>query len=182
MGIYFKNIDVLLSFNGEVNINEDYFTKPVAHLKIGIDIRDCTTGRSGKISPHTNSPSIKVSNYGAGKRTNHSKDGDPVYFTNNGSPITGYEAESKFTKLEKEYIRNFIYHNYLNLMIYWFAPEKCESRDFCKELQHEVTRRIQQNINKIDYSKISINKFDDKVKISERVRKRLGVSRNTIDI
>lgn len=64
--------------------------------------------------------------------------------------------------------------------MYWFAPMKCDTRELCKELQHEIQRRIQFNVNNFDYTKNPYTQ-DSKVYISERVRKRLNVSRNNID-
>ena len=41
-------------------------------------------------------------------------------------------------------------------MNYWFAPKKCETPEMAKELQHEIQRRLQFNINHEDIVKESI--------------------------
>lgn len=182
MAIYFKDISCTVFFGNDINTitEETYFTKEVSKLKIGIMIRDCEIGRAGNSTSHQGAPSIKIFDMGKGRKANHSRDGDPVYFTYKGHPSFEYEGYNKLDSIEEKYIKNFINHNYLNLMMYWFAPIKCETREFCNELQHEIQRRIQYNINKFDYAKNSYPQ-DSKVFISERVRKRLNVSRNNID-
>ena len=67
-------------------------------------------------------------------------------------------------------------------MIYWFAPNKCETAEFCRELQREIQRRIQTNINTYNYENEIFNEYDSVVHISEKVRKRINVNRTTIDI
>ena len=49
-----------------------------------------------------------------------------------------------------------------------------------KELQHEIQRRLQTNINKEDYSKGEYNEYDKKVEISTKVQQRLKVNTRTI--
>ena len=65
-------------------------------------------------------------------------------------------------------------------MNYWFAPEKCETPEMAKELQHEIQRRLQTNINHEDYSKGEYLEQDAKVEISPKVQQRLKVSSRTI--
>ena len=65
-------------------------------------------------------------------------------------------------------------------MNFWNAPKDCETEEFCKELQHEIIRRIQTNMNKENYENGRYDKYDSKVEISKKVQQRLKVSRRTI--
>lgn len=154
MGIYFKNIIATVIFENDKFSNilqENQFDKEIAAQKMIIIIRDIDQGKAGGGSPHQSSPSLKVKN-GNKNDKHHSNDGDPIYFTKKGKPVFGAE-EANLNKDEEIYLRNFILHNYLNLYNYWFAPRYCETKEFEKELQHEIQRRIQYNINHIDYRK-----------------------------
>lgn len=174
MGFYIDNIHVNLQIENQENIIiETQFDKKVARLNITIIIRDRMIGR-GSDTAIGHGPSIKV------KGSRHSNLGDPIYFSKDGYPIFSYVGNSKLDKTEEIYLRNFINHNYLNLMNFWNAPKDCETEEFCKELQHEIIRRIQTNMNKENYENGGYDKYDSKVEISKKVQQRLKVSRRTI--
>lgn len=177
MGIYFKDISVLLIDENDL-ITEDYFSKEVSKIKISIMIRDCSSGKAAKSSPHVGSPSIKVFD-GFGGSKSHSIKGDPIYFSRDKEPIFEYKGKNNLNKIERKYLENFIIHNYLNLLAYWFAPIKCENEAFCRELQHEIKRRIQTNINKYEYDKGTFY-TDSPVELSIKMQQKLNINRGTI--
>lgn len=184
MAIYYKDIIATLEFEGEENLQlENQFDKDtptsLSKIRLTIIVRDIKQGRSGKDSPHRNNPSIKIKDrYDGGAR--HSPNGDPIYFSSNNEPDFRYDGKQRLNSTEEKYLQNFINHNYVNLMNYWFAPEKCETPEMAKELQHEIQRRLQFNINHEDYSKGEYIEQDAKVEISPKVQRRLKVSSRTI--
>lgn len=173
MGIYFTEVFALVEFEENTNINEMQFDKKIAKSNITIIIRDMKIARGSTTTDINHGPSFKIKGKG------HNKDGDPICFADNGQPIFIYKGNNPLDKDEEKYLRNFINHNYLNLYNYWYATRDCETQEFAKELQHEIQRRIQTNINHIDYSKGDYT-YDTKVEISPKVQQRLNVSTRTI--
>ena len=162
MGIYFNKINVNIEFESKETITENQFSKP-ALIGITIVVRDSNIGRGGSRINH--GPSIKI------KGKDHANDGDPIYFTHDNKPIFDYRGRVLLKRLEEKYLRNFIIHNYINLVNYWNAGKDLNTR-LGEELQHEIERRIKYNINHIDYSKGEYE-YDSEVKVSKKVQQRL---------
>lgn len=162
MAIYYKDLIIKATFNNDI-INEEFFKGIVAQLKIAIRIRDFREGRAGQVTRHKDSPSIKVISYGPGRSSNHSKDGDPVYFYSENNQIKISYDKNKFDKREIKYIENFIHHNYLNLSNYWFAPKYIKDINKLEEYQDNIKSRILLNIDNYDYGKEY--QLDDEIKM-----------------
>lgn len=152
-----EKVDVVLYFNEEEFLNEYQFEKDIIGIDISIVVRDCEQGRSGQGSPHRYTPSIKI------KGNNHANSGDPIYFSSNGKPDFRYEGKTKLKLNEKRYLMNFIKHNYINLMKYWFTPENIKDFTIVKKLQRNIENRIRTNINTYDYNSREEFNFDEEV-------------------
>lgn len=137
-------------------------------MKIAIRVRDYREGKAGQISPHKNSPSIKVIDYGKGKSSNHTNEGDPVYFNlNNGKLSIDYD-KNEFDNKEIKYIKNFIEHNCINLNNYWYAPDIIKNSSDIDEYQNQIKDRILSNIDKYDYKKKQEER-DEEIKYNKKI-------------
>lgn len=154
MGIYFNEIEAIVLFKDQTIVEEDGFKSLVSKLKIAIRVRDKTEGRSGRGSTHPYSPSIKVTDYGKGRSSKHSKTGDPIYFyDDNGKVGIDYDESEFADNKELKYLVNFINHNFVNLKNYWFAPDNIKDLQKLEQFQNKIQDRINYNINNYDYRK-----------------------------
>lgn len=161
MGIYFQDVVIKLLFRNQEIVEEDTKKIPVTKFNIGIKIRDWTDGRQGGSSKHKYTPSIKVINYGNGKSSTHSDDGDPVIFIVSSNDIIIDYNKNQFDTKEIKYIINFIKHNRINLHKYWYSPDFLKGQKL-KEYQDKVQERLIKNVNMYDYKK-DIGVIDDEI-------------------
>lgn len=153
MGIYYKDFLIMAVFKDEL-INENNFKAQIAAHKIAIRIRDIEEGRGGNSTKHKDSPSIKIIDFGNGRKSNHDKYGDPIYFWMDKSGRIQTSFIGNFNnKKEIKYIKNFIIHNYNHLSNYWFAPRKIKDYVQLLNYQNKLRDRILYNISTCDYKK-----------------------------
>lgn len=167
MGIFYKDSIIKVVFKDEV-ITEEFFKGPVAKMKIAIRVRDYREGRAGQITPHKNSPSIKVIDYGKGKSSNHTSDGDPVYFNLKNDKLSIEYDKNQFDAKEIKYIKNFIEHNCLNLNNYWYAADTINNPSDVDDYQNQIKDRILYNINTYDY-KNKQGERDEEIKYNKKI-------------